>query len=959
MYSISISRAARVFVCAVCLVWPVARAVGQSSPAGDPSLARLMVRSLEHAYQHGKDGDTARAWRVQLIHDSAMVALLDATMFRLASQDEAAIARYRVAARDTLLRAAPYAIVGLASSTANLGGYDASIALLVRASKLMLQQGDSIGQAEALIGQAVVSLRVFGVDSARTLMRHAMTLIPPHDEWLRARVGCASIQVEVRAGALIADSVWQRLEGSARAQGPVLLSACASSRAQYLESTGHADASLALLDTVAELQRRSRQWANVASTLQWQGSSLLSRGRYGEARERLDSSLAAARRSASTSGDAWATLQLGVLDRRLGAIGDAAERYARARLLMINAGDATGLAYTDRAQAELLHSEGQLAAADSQWRALVERVDRIAPQFAVPGLLARSDIARRTGALSASAALLDSAAAQITARNMPGWRAEWRYFRGLHEMAAGNGKGAVAQWDTLLREQRRLRIPARFEVVTRWAEVQAGQGRFDVAWRTFRNGAQQLDQWRRSQKSRDEELAAIGDRQFDWDRDLGLATTSAAFAQAGHSDQALAMAEWRRLRTAQQIALQRGALVMESTVAGGQVLRVVDSSAIDPARLPTLARARLQPTQAVVAYITGLGGEPTTAFVLTRDTLVSVPLPPIDSLRRSIAAFAAFLQAGARPAALTAALSEQILVPVLRALSPAITRVVLVPDGELHRLPFAALNGVNGQSVLEQYELATATSAEDAFGGAVGVARRPEATSLVIGAPSQMPVNVSTGVPWGDLPGARAEARVVARLLGQAESLAGDAATRDAVMRRVLRGGPVLHVATHAVANPNSLANNGLVLQSSSHDSGFFSLADVRAQPLPFDLVVLSACASGEGLMLAGQSLHGLVSTALDAGARGVIATRWTVNDTAIVPLMVHFYEALQRGDDVVTAVNHMRRDAMHAGISPAVWANIEYVGDPTLRVTLKPAQRWWSRVGRTVGAWLRAVGLK
>jgi len=239
------------------------------------------------------------------------------------------------------------------------------------------------------------------------------------------------------------------------------------------------------------------------------------------------------------------------------------------------------------------------------------------------------------------------------------------------------------------------------------------------------------------------------------------------------------------------------------------------------------------------------------------------------------------------------------------------------------------------------------------------VARRPGATSLVIGAPSQMPVNAATGASWGSLPGARAEARLVARLLGGSESLAGDAVTRTSVTRRLLRGGPVLHVATHAVANPNSFVNNGLVLQPSGNDSGFLSLADLRAQPLPFDLVVLSACASGEGLMLAGQSLHGLVSTALDAGARGVIATRWLLNDTAIVPHMVQFYEALQRGNDVVTAVNRVRRDAMRAGVSPAIWANLEYVGDPTLRVTFAPAPPWWSRMGQTMRMWLRAAGLE
>ncbi len=926
---------------------------------GAPSLASVLVRSLHNAHQYGTDADTVRYWRTRLAGDVAMLGLLDGTMYRLAFQDDSSEAQYRLAAKDSLGPAAPYALVGLASTVANRGEFREALKLLAKAGRLSAWRHDSTGQAEALIGHALLSLRVVGVDSARAQLREAVALTPTRDAWLQARAGCSQLQVEVRAGAKLADSVWTSRERAAQTFGPVLYSSCLFSRAQYLENLGKATASLALLDTVAALQQTSRQWSNVAATWQWQGTSLMSRGRYWEARERLTASFAAARRSASVSGEAWATLELGKLDRKLGATGDAIARYGRARALMTQGGDATGEAYADRAMAELHHVDGQLAVADSQWRALLQRADQVAPQIAVQGVMARSDIARRVGNVAASAALLDSTVVLMAARNMPGWRTEWRYFTGLQELAQGRPVPAIAQWDTLLREQRSLGAPARFEVVSRWAEAQAVLGRFDQSWNTFQGGASQLDRWRFSRNTREQALAAIGDRQFDWDRDLGLATTSALFAQAGRAAQALAMAEWRRLRALQQIELQRGALSMERTRASGNVVRLFDSSRVDPARLPTLARARLLPSHAVVAYMTGRGGEPTTAFVLTRDTLVSVALPPIDSLSASISAFTAFLRAGAQPAALTATLSAQLLTPVLQQLPATVTRLVLVPDGELHRLPFVALHGLTGQSVLEQYELATAPSVEDALGGAVSVARRAGASSVVIGAPSQMPLNAVTGAPWGSLPGANAEARRVARLVGYSERLSGSAVTYDAVTQRLARGGPILHVATHAVANPTSFVNNGLVLQPSANNEGFLSLSALNAQPLPFDLVVLSACASAEGVSMAGQSLHGLASTALDAGARGVVATRWALNDTAIVPYMVRLYEAMQGGDDVVAAVHRVRRDAMRAGASPAIWASLEYVGDPTLRIAVTPVPSWWSRAGYTVRGWLRAVGLQ
>jgi len=190
------------------------------------------------------------------------------------------------------------------------------------------------------------------------------------------------------------------------------------------------------------------------------------------------------------------------------------------------------------------------------------------------------------------------------------------------------------------------------------------------------------------------------------------------------------------------------------------------------------------------------------------------------------------------------------------------------------------------------------------------------------------------------------------RLLG-ATLLHGRDATRDRLLRGIRDGGQVLHVATHAVAAPASFARNGLALQASASDDGLFTLDHLAAQPLPFDLVVFSTCSSGDGVMLVGQSLHGLVATALDAGARGVVATRWRVEDAAMAALMASLYEAIASGHDPVTALQRVRLQAMRSGVSPAIWANLEYFGDPTLRLQLKtrpPSS--WARLKGTVRRW-------
>ena len=931
---------------------PIAR---QTSPA-------QALREFTLAFDSGHVERARRDLRLRVAASEArrLTLLLDATEHRLQNRRTPALALYRTLANDSLHALAPYALAGVASIMGQQGGYASMADTLAKAARLLSRAADTSGLTEVLAARTLAILRVHGVDSARAVLGVATTILPGHDRWLTARLACVRAQVDVRAGRRIADSTWATLTAQTSALGPRLASQCLFMRAQYVQAQGFGAAAVALLDTVAEMQERTALWADLAASRQWQGSTLVELGRYREARRYLAASLEASRRAGGLAGnDGWVALAEANISRHLGAHGDAATALATARRLLSENQDATGLSFVDRAEVELMHLHGNLDDADAGWRRLVARNDGLVPQQAVPALIARSDVARRRGALDVAGRLLDSASRLIDERNLPGWRAEWRYARGLHALSMGHPDAAIAHFDTLLRTQTRLQGPKRFEVAMRWAEAHVNMRRFDRAWRAFEGDSRLFDRWRRGFDDRAQALAALGDRQFDWDRDLGLATMIARFAEAGLTAEALTMAEWRRLRSTEQAALQQGALRVQS-VEGRQsravVLQAVDSIRLDRARLPALARGRLAANTAVISYVTGQGNEPTTAFVLTRDTVRTVVLTPIDSLREPMRRLSAFLRAGTVPTPLVADLSKQLTLPVLALLPNAVRRVVFVPDGELHRLPFVALHDVHGEPLIAAFDIAMAPSIELALGGTSGIVRRPSAVSAVIGAPATMAVDAATGTPWGSLPGAKREVRAVSSLLADVERLEGRRATQQNIGGVLARGGRVLHIATHAISDPASFGNNGLVVERTAADDGFFSLTELGQRPLPFDLVVLSACSSGDGLLLTGQGLNGLVSTALDAGARGTIATRWALNDTAIVPHMVEFYRRLRAQHDVVQTLSGVQRDAYRRGVSPAVWANLEYVGDPTLMVVLPDDRGWWARSLRSFTRWWNGV---
>lgn len=107
----------------------------------------------------------------------------------------------------------------------------------------------------------------------------------------------------------------------------------------------------------------------------------------------------------------------------------------------------------------------------------------------------------------------------------------------------------------------------------------------------------------------------------------------------------------------------------------------------------------------------------------------------------------------------------------------------------------------------------------------------------------------------------------------------------------------VVHFATHALLNNEHPELSGIVLslvdQKGQRQDGFLRLPDIYNLKLPVDLVVLSACQTGLGKDVKGEGLIGLTRGFMYAGASGVVASLWKVDDEATAELMKYFYEGL------------------------------------------------------------------
>jgi CHAT domain-containing protein len=148
----------------------------------------------------------------------------------------------------------------------------------------------------------------------------------------------------------------------------------------------------------------------------------------------------------------------------------------------------------------------------------------------------------------------------------------------------------------------------------------------------------------------------------------------------------------------------------------------------------------------------------------------------------------------------------------------------------------------------------------------------------------------------------------------------------------------ILHLATHAVASDDQPLYSTLVLtpDAAAREDGFLQAYEVLRRPLRARLVVLSACETALGPLSRGEGLVGLVSAFQQAGARSVLATQWTIGETA-VDLMASFYKAMTAGRPFADALREAKRDTFKkrlrlgdADVSlahPYFWAPFVLVG--------------------------------
>ncbi len=254
-------------------------------------------------------------------------------------------------------------------------------------------------------------------------------------------------------------------------------------------------------------------------------------------------------------------------------------------------------------------------------------------------------------------------------------------------------------------------------------------------------------------------------------------------------------------------------------------------------------------------------------------------------------------------------LHDQLVAPFAAQLAPY-ERLIVVPHGPLHYLPFHAL--YDGERYVgERHRLSYLPGASfvrasrEAAGGGHG--------ALVAGHSDH-----------GRLPSALAEAQDVAALW-QATPVLEERLTRDR-LQAMMGDVDLIHLATHGEFRADNPLFSGLVVED-----GWLTTLDIFGLRLHASLVTLSACDTGRHVIAAGDELLGLMRAFLSAGAASLLLTHWPVEDRTTAVFMADFYRQLRDGSDkdaaLQTAQSRLIHDAAGETSHPYFWAPFYLVG--------------------------------
>ncbi len=260
-------------------------------------------------------------------------------------------------------------------------------------------------------------------------------------------------------------------------------------------------------------------------------------------------------------------------------------------------------------------------------------------------------------------------------------------------------------------------------------------------------------------------------------------------------------------------------------------------------------------------------------------------------------------------------LHERLIAPMME--SVVSSKIVIIPHGLLHEIPFHALYNGNNY-LLDNYEIINAYSSTVWHSGKLhkensirtNILANPKNSFLLMGL-------TEPGIEMVSL-----ELDRISTLYPDANKFQDSGATLEQFSKLASQS-DMIHLATHSLFRTDNPLFSGLQLAD-----GWLMAHDVYNMNLKCELITLSACHTGESLVEAGDELMGLVRSFLGAGARTVAASLWPADDGSTALLMSHFYNSLANNHSCASALRQAQQQTRETYPHPYHWAAFTLTGE-------------------------------
>ncbi len=349
--------------------------------------------------------------------------------------------------------------------------------------------------------------------------------------------------------------------------------------------------------------------------------------------------------------------------------------------------------------------------------------------------------------------------------------------------------------------------------------------------------------------------------------------------------------------------------------------------------LAQIQTSLLEPDTQVCAYL--LGEEQSYAWIVTQTSLDTYVLPKRELIEKAVDQYRQLMSGEVTSptqvqdiAQAGQAVSKLLLEPVRHKFTGK--RLLVIPDGALFTLPFAALpigQGPNpDEPLLVRHEVvqlpsmsmlaflrahvkkrSPGTKRIAVFANPVFSETDPRVTSAKTSITTQRPASLPQPQTLQDeqllaaygnisaIPFTQKQAEVIRSLVPDALIADGFKASKQTLQTPDLKEYRILHFATHGRFDSDHPELSGLILslvdEHGAPQDGYVLSPEIFSLRLDHcDLVVLSVCDSSLGKRLGGEGVAGLVQSFMYVGVPRVISSLWKVGEKSATRLMERFY---------------------------------------------------------------------